>query len=147
MSLVDARAALEQRLKVGWNNRTPIKWENVRFDPPVNGSNNPQPYIAFTLRDGFAEDIALGSDNPIQRYTGTIIVQILVPEKTGMGLATQYSEFIKNIYLNPPRSFQYSASGVIRLFPPYAVTVGEVTGWMQVNVLVPFRRDARPELA
>jgi Bacteriophage related domain of unknown function len=146
MSYVDARIALETRLKDNWT-QTPIKWENVRFDPPVSGTNNPQPYIAFLLRDGVAEDIALGSWNPIQRYTGTVMVQVLVPEKTGMGLATQYGEFIKNIYLKPPRDFQYQQSGMIRLFPPYLTTVGELAGWTQVNVLVPFRRDARPPVA
>jgi hypothetical protein len=145
MSYVDTRIALETRLKDHWA-QTPIKWENVRFDPPANGSNA-QPYIAFSIRDGAAEDIALGSWNPVQRYTGTVVVQVLVPEKTGMGLATQFGEFIKNIYLKPPRDFQYGASGLIRLFPPYLVTVGEAVGWAQINVLIPFRRDARPPQA
>lgn len=143
MVYVDQRTALENRLKLAWT-LTPIKWQAVPFDPPVNGSNRPLPYIAFVLRNGSSEDISLGSANPWQRYSGVVIVQVFTPELTGMGLATQYGELIKNIYLAAPRQIMLPDDAIIRLFPPYMTEVGTIAGWNQVNVTTPFKMDAHP---
>ena len=143
MSYPNARTALELRLKNGWGTTTPIKWQNVRFDAPVDKNSNPLPYIAFILRSGVGEDITLGSDNPWQRWTGIVVIQIFTLENTGMKLATQYAETIKNIYLTQPRQISYLSSGIIRLFAPYATEVGNVSGYYQTNVTIPFKRDAQ----
>jgi hypothetical protein len=140
---VDQRSALENRLKIAWT-ATPIRWQNIPFDPPINGSNRPLPYIAFNLRNGVSEDIALGSANPWQRYSGVVVVQIFTPENTGMGLATQYGELIKDIYLSAPRQIMLPDNAIIRLFPPYMNEIGTIAGWNQVNVITPFKMDAQP---
>jgi hypothetical protein len=142
MSFVDTRSALEQRFKLNWT-RTPIKWQNVRFEVPADVSNNPQPYVAFTLRGGEGADITLGSMNPWYRWSGLIIVSVFVPENVGMGLVTLYADLIKKIFLDPPRDFQYLQSGVIRLLVPQAVEIGIVAGWCQTNILTAYRRDAQ----
>lgn len=141
MSDVDAKIALETKFKNGWT-LTPIKWPDVRFDIPVNTQNNPQPYVAYIQRGGVAEDIVLGSDNPEQRYTGIIMIQIFTPEHAFTGLSTHYADLIKTIYLTPPRQLQYLTSGIIRFYAPYAVEVGNMAGWDQLNVITPFKRDA-----
>lgn len=141
---VDQRKALETRLKLGWVT-TPIKWEEISFDPPVDATNKPLPYIAFVLRNGSSEDIALGSDNPWQRYAGVVMVHIFTPELTGIGLATQYGTLIKNIYLRAPRQIMLPNDAIIRLFPPHVNNVGTLAGYRQTNVIVPFKMDAHPE--
>ena len=142
MSFVDTRSVLEQRLRNGWT-RTPIRWQAVPFTIPADVHGNLQPYVAFTLRNGAAEDLVLGSNNPEWRFYGVVIVSIFVPEQTGLGLATFYGDLIKTIYLQTPRAFTYLNSGVIRLFVPQVTEVGTVAGWEQVNVITGFRRDAR----
>ena len=143
MSLPHTRIALETRLKNSWGNTTPIRWENVRFDPPMDVNKNPRPYIACLIKNGRGSDITLGSDNPWTRWEGMVIVQIFVPEFIGTKLATQYAETIKNIYLALPRNIQYLNSGIIRLYAPYAVETGVVGGYYVVNVTTPFRRDSQ----
>lgn len=142
MSFVDTRSALEQRFKLNWT-RTPIKWANVRFEPPKDTANNPMPYVSFVLRSNGGEDITLGSYNPWYRWSGLIIISVYVPENLGMSTLTLYSDLIKKIYLDPPRDFQYLQSGVIRLLVPSVVEVGITAGWCQNNVMIPFRRDSQ----
>ena len=143
MSVADTRSILEQRLKLGWT-RTPIFWQHTRFSPVEDVNHNPMPYIAFTLRNATsAEDITLGSYNPWYRFRGVIIISIYVPENSGSSLLMLYADLIKKIYLDPPRDFSYQNSGVIRLLVPQIVEVGTTAGWSQVNVIIPFHRDAQ----
>jgi len=142
MSFVDTNSILEQRLKNSWS-RTPIKWPNQVFQPPEDTAHNPQPYIAFNHRGGGAEDLVLGSDNPWYRWHGIVIINVFVPENIGMATLRFYGDLIKTIFLQQPRAFQYLQSGIIRLFVPQVVEVGSVVGWMQVNVMVPYRRDSQ----
>jgi hypothetical protein len=142
MSFVDAKIALEKRLKDSWT-RTPIRWPNQPFVVPEDTLHNPQPYVAFVLRNNGGEDIVLGSDSPEWRWTGVVILQIFVPENSGTAILTLYADLIKTIYLQAPRDFQYQNSGIIRLYVPAVQEIGINNGWMQANVVVPFRRDAK----
>lgn len=142
MSFVDERKAFEIRFNTGWTT-TPIKWESVPFDPPVDATGNPRPYVAFNLRRNEGSDITLGSDSRWYRWTGVVIIEIFIPENRGPNLLDTYAESIKNIWLTTPREFQYGNSGIIRPGVPYILYVGNISGWEKSNVNVPYRRDAQ----
>ena len=139
---MDLAKGLETRFSTGWT-RTPIKWANVNFVIPTDVNHNPQPYVAFFLRNGTGEDIVLGSDAPEWRAHGLVMVNIFAPENIGMGLLRQYADIIRMLFLAQPRDFTYGNSGIIRLRVPTVNEIGIMAGWCQVNVLIPFSNDFR----
>ena len=100
MSYADAIRFFENHLKTHWS-ATAIKWENISFTPTKDVNGNPNPYIAFVLRETDLPgggDITLGSDNPWYRWTGIATTQIWVRENTGLGLALTYADQIKGLF-------------------------------------------------
>ena len=138
MSFVDERKAIESELNDNWTT-TPIQWENVPFDIP-SSSGVLQPYIAMSLLPGEGEQIELGTV-PLYRWVGVIVIQIFVPEHhtSGPGLASQYAETLKAIFLR--KQLSQGSSGRILTRVPYMSVQGVVEGWYQVNLNTNYVRD------
>ena len=130
----DERRVIEQRLIAGWTT-TPIKFENTKFVQPTN-----TPWIALRILngEGFRADLG-GSTGARYRFPGVIVVQLFVPDESGIATARQYADTIATLF----RSAQFSAgaSGTITCRTPYVTTVGNMDGWHQLNLTIPFQRD------
>lgn len=100
MSFQDCLRFWESHLNTHWT-ATAIKWENVPFTPVKDVNGNPNPYIAFVLREtelAGGGDITLGSDNPWYRWSGIAFTQIFTRENTGLGLGLSYADQMKGLF-------------------------------------------------
>lgn len=97
MSFADAFTLFEIILNTHWS-FTPIWWENVQFDPPVDANGDFEPYIAVIHRENTGVRLNLGSDNPSYRFTGVFMMQIFTPERSGPALSRQYADILKGIF-------------------------------------------------
>lgn len=138
MSFVDERKAIESELNNNWTT-TPIQWENVPFSVPLSNGVQ-QPYIALFLLTGEGEQIDLGTV-PLYRWAGVIAIQIFVPEHntSGPGLASQYAETLKAIFLR--KQLSTGSSGRILTRVPSMDNQGVVSGWYQINLNTEYVRD------
>lgn len=78
----DARAAIEGYFKTGWTasaySAIPVWWENQKA-PDLSGK-----YVALSIIDTGEDQASIGAPEQRQtRFTGTIQVDVLVPENTG----------------------------------------------------------------
>ncbi len=131
MSFEDAAKAVEGRLQTNWT-ATPIKFENVPFKETASA------YIALFLKDGEGTQITLGSP-ALRRWPGIIMVQVFVPERTGIQQARNYADGIGAIF--DRQQFSQGNSGVFTCRIPSIEMVGVNQGWLQVNVTIPYHRD------
>lgn len=133
MSFEDTDKAIEVRLSTNWST-TPIKYENAPFVETVAA------YVALFIRGGEGTQISLGSPS-VQRWPGLIILQVFVPENTGVRKAKEYADDLKPIF--DRAQFSSGNSGTITCRTASVETIGAKNGWCQVNVTVPFRRDVQ----
>jgi len=132
MSYADERRAIETRLDSNFT-ALPIKYEGQRFQMPSSGG-----FVALTIRNGSGQQISTGSP-PLHRYTGTIVVDVFVPEDTGTATARMHADTIDDIF----RRAQFSAgsNGTISCRTPSISTVGVESGWFRLSVNIPYQRD------
>ena len=133
MSFADERQAIETRFALNFT-ALPIRYEGQRFEMPSAGG-----FVALKIRNGTGRQISTGSP-PLHRYTGTIVVDVFVPEDTGTATARIHADKIDQIF----RRAQFSAgnSGTILCRTPSISTVGVDSGWFQLSVNVPYQRDS-----
>lgn len=131
MGLASERTAIESRLQANWST-TPIKYEWAPFQ------ETHAPYIALFIRNGERNQITLGG-NPTVRSISLVIVQIFVPAEQGTSLAKTYADSIAAIFDRV--QLMTGDSNLISFQTASAEAVGEVDGWAQVNVTIPFSRD------
>lgn len=132
-SFADERAAIEKRLKDNWTT-TPIVFDNVGFRPTDSE------YIAIFIQNAAATQIELTGSTPRHRYTGLISIQIFVNANSGSQTARSYADTIAAIFRN--QTFSSGSSGTIICRTPNVQRVGVVEGRFQLNLTVPYYRDA-----
>lgn len=132
-SFADERAAIEKRLKDNWST-TPIAFDNVGFRPTDSE------YVAIFIQNATATQIELTGATPNHRYTGLISIQIFVDANTGSQTARSYADTIAAIFRN--QTFSSGSSGTIICRTPNVQRVGVVEGRFQLNLTVPYYRDA-----
>ncbi len=131
MGWASERTAIESRLNANWTT-TPIKYEWAPFQETRN------PYVALFIRNGDRNQITLGS-NPTVRSISLVIVQIFVPQEQGTALAKTYADSIAAIFDRV--QIVTADSNLISFQTASAEAVGELEGWSQFNVTIPFSRD------
>lgn len=131
MGWASERTAIEGRLNANWTT-TPIKYEWAPFQETRDS------YIAVFIRNGDRSQITLGG-NPTVRSISVVIVQILVPQEQGTALAKTYADSIAAIFDRV--QLVTADSNLISFQTASAEAVGELEGWAQFNVTVPFSRD------
>lgn len=132
------RQTLESYLNNNWS-QTPIKWENHPFTLPPNGNGNGRygSYVAFVLRSGTGVTVSLGS-SLLQRQASLAVIQVFVPEFTDSLVSLTFVDQLLDLWV--PQDFT-DGSNIIRTRPAYAVEAGEIQGWYQTNVIVPYILD------
>lgn len=128
MTFTAENIAIEQKFYAVWSSRTPIDWDNIDYEP-VTGTA----WVRFRILDGFGQQMSTGAV-PLHRNSGIIDIAIFVPQGTGTDVAKGHADFAAAI-------FRGWSSGGVTCRSPYIMRGGDVSGWHQINVTVPFFRD------
>jgi hypothetical protein len=135
VSFADERHAIESRFQGMWANETAVKFENNAFVIP----EPPASWVACFIRGGPGTQITLNAA-PIHRYDSEIVVQVFVPEDSGTTNARRLADRVSRIFRRA--QFETANSGRILCRTPSVSQEGVVDGWFQLNVTVPYIRDA-----
>lgn len=127
MSFSTARRDIEKRLDANWAT-TPVAFENVKFNPP-----NDSPWVKLRIFENSVNRINIGSPG-FHRAQGTIIVEIYTLLGTGSNTGRSYADTIAAIF----RDAQFNG---ITCREASVEIAGEINGWWQTNVSIPFFWD------
>ena len=135
MSVETERAAIEKYFSDNWTT-TPIQFDNVKFNKP-----NDSKWVTITITTGSSTQITLGSDSPLNRHVGTIIVQVFTQAGVGSKQAKELARDVANIFRR--KVFNISATETILCREPTIQRVGVETdtGLYNLNVNISFWRD------
>ena len=125
MSSEAARRDIEKRFTSNWAT-TVIAYDNVKF-------NKPEPDVSWCrlrIEETNVDRTNVGLPGKHRTY-GDIIIEIYTPIGTGTRISKQYSDTIAEIF----RDVQFSGITCREATP---ITVGEASGWWQVNLFIPF---------
>lgn len=134
MSWDDERSAVEQRFSASWGDTTPVRYENVKWVEPTDGE-----WVALSIQGAGANQISLNV-SALVRFDGLISVQVFAKENTGTRVIRNLAEQAASIFRRA--DFSKDSSGRIVCQIPWIKAVGTKNGWYQVNVIVPYHRDA-----
>lgn len=133
MSFDAERKIIEGQFNSGWQSSAPVKYENVEFSEPVN-----QPWAALFINPGEGFQASL-NPNPTHRIPGVIVVQIFTPKDKGTAQAKKLADKAAGIFRR--QVFTDPTAGKIVCKTPTLRPAGEVQGWYQLNVIIPYYRD------
>jgi hypothetical protein len=146
-TFLDAAGAIEAMFQTGWASATPIEWPNVRFTP-TEGT----PYVSVTVAEAPRSLTASLSPPPLTRYFGEVIVRVYTPEDrtgtgdtSGPGQARQLAGNAAALFrtsLGQGKQIEEGESGQITFRTPSFVPIGTEHGWYQIQVVVPYLRNA-----
>lgn len=146
-TFLDACGAIETLFQTGWASATPIEWPNVAFQP-TEGS----PYVSVTIAEAPATLTASLGYIPLIRYYGEVIVRVYTPEDRtgsgdagGPGEARQLAGNAAALFRNATGQgiqIQTGESGQITFRKPAFLPMGVDNGWYQIQVVVPYLRNA-----
>jgi len=130
------RATLEALFQGAFSATTYVAYENVPFAQP-----EASPWVRMTIRPGLGQSAALGG--AFHRYAGAVIVQCFVPEETGTKPGRDLADAAAAVFLDASgRGKQVSTTnGYITFGTPYLEAAGAESGFLQLNVVVPYQRD------
>jgi hypothetical protein len=147
-TFADACEAIDGEFETGWGATTPISWPNVRFDKPAGA-----PWVSCTVGEApGAVRASLGS-TPLHRYFGNVTIQVFTPaERTGSadvggaGAARELAGQAAAIFRTATgqgKQIERGQSGLITFGAPgFDPRGADGLGWYQINVMVPYHRDA-----
>lgn len=127
MSNATARRDIENRFNDNWAT-TKIAWDNVHFVPPSG-----EAWVAFHVFEDASNRVNIGMPG-IHRTSGTIVVNVMVPENTGTNTARGYADTIAAI-------FRDAVFNGITCREATVTNAGVNEGWYQINVTIPFQWD------
>ena len=121
--------AIESRFNTVWSAspNTPIRFENDPRPAPDSGE-----WVKCVVIPATAERSTLGIKN--HRFTGFININIFVSKGTGTNRARTLADLASAIF----RDTEFS--GIV-CRSPNITTIGDVEGFYQINVSVPYWRD------
>lgn len=132
MSFDTLRENIEQRMVDNWTDST-VAYENVAFDPPDPTSS--AKWVRFTVINGESQTAEGGIQGSTYktRDTGTISLQIFVPQNTGTKKSRQLIDSFNTI-------FEHKRFSGVVTYSANITPVGVRDGWHQTNLTIPFRR-------
>jgi hypothetical protein len=110
----------------------PIKFENAHFIQPET------PWVALFILDGSAFQTELGVQT-VDRHTGLVHVDVLVPQHTGTSRANTIAEFVGNVFRRQTATM--SDGAVVRFRVPSMTKLGEQSGFYRLVCRIPYIRD------
>jgi len=131
MSYDAASSEIRARLKAQWAARTPISWPNISFKPP----NPAAPWMRFTIKEGEAQRVSIGSSTNDYRHPGIITLQLFDALGGGDGPLTRLADQAAGY-------FQSWAGANVVCQTATVNTIGDDgEGWYQINVTIPYYWD------
>jgi hypothetical protein len=132
----DARSAIETQL---YNNITVVSTNNIefansRFEMPTN-----ETWIRISIIEGNARQASLGNYTVLKRYTGSIMVDIFIPQYNGTKEGREIADEIATIF--DRKQLSYGSSGTISTRITSAKDVGAHEGWYQISCTTNYQRD------
>jgi hypothetical protein len=120
------RGAVEAYLAASWS-ATPIAYDNVEFNPPVDGR-----YLSVTVDPGRTEVKGLGQP-PLHRHEGQIVIRCMVPKGIGsaeaLSMADQIAALFRHRTIGEARTRAASVSLEGGSFDDYQATVSIPFWW------------------
>lgn len=92
-NLETIRQSVQSYFNTGWNNRTPIQWEQVPYEPTPGTS-----YVTVWITPHDAIQAELGS-NPNFRVFGIVQVDINCPVGTGIKTLIGHADVVQGLFL------------------------------------------------
>ena len=134
MSEVDGRAAIGKLFSEAWLATTPVAYPNRDFTPPQDGS-----WVQLGIAQGDAFPVEIGSGGQ-KRHPGTVLVQVFTKlgegDGPGLTLAEQAAAIFRDVTVTA------GTNANIRFRTPTVRNIGPGDAYYQVNVAIPFVRDA-----
>ena len=124
----DANAAIESRFNTNWATATPIKFDNVAYEPTAGTT-----YVELQIHWDKSKQVSL-EKTPLHRAWGIISVNIYTALNTGTKTAEQKADTAATIF----RNAKFSG---ITCKSPEVKRIGEVDGWFVYNMNVIFHFD------
>ncbi len=135
MPYADELTEIETRLKAGIPITT-IPANYIQL-PSTKKFTQPAPqksWLRLTVLNGASMQTTIGSPTNNHRMPGRIIVSVFTPLEGGVLPALQLADTVAGVFRN------WSGTNV-RCREASVIQVGRSSGWEQVNVSVPFKRD------
>lgn len=136
MSFDSFRSALTKYVDTNYDDSTygTMFYENRKITPPSG------PYAYMSIIGGPSGQPSLGGDTNIIRNFGSVQMEYLVPEDTGITIATEFSDHIVSFLLNA--SFRLSDGDFAQLRVPQFRALGMLSGRYRFVSSTEFYRDA-----
>ncbi|MFH8134214.1 phage tail terminator-like protein [Pantoea osteomyelitidis] len=128
MTFTEIRDAVISRITA----QTAIPADSVTYPngPTFNPAGRPV-WARLTDVPGLAGVTEIGQ-GPVVHRTGIIIIQIFVPAGSGTRLITETADQIREL-------FEFRSDGRLDYFAVSVVPAGEISGWAQRNLHIPYR--------
>ena len=139
MSAVDERSAIGTLFLAGWDEgANPIAWPGREFTPPATGN-----WARLVIRHADAFQMELGGNRNQYRHVGVVIVQVFTPLNKGDGTALTLAEVAAQVFRDTRRVAAGTDADIV-FGTPLVENIGpdEKDAYYQVNVSIPFNRDA-----
>lgn len=129
MSFESERSAIEQRFATQWDEDEPVKYDNIDFTPPIDGS-----YAALEIHSNPGICISTSGSHLLERTTGLIVVTIYTP----LGVGTRPGRLLADTAAD---IFRFAQFGGIQCRGAEIKRIGEHEGKFIYVVRVPYWRD------
>lgn len=121
------RTAIEARFQANWTT-TPIKWENVPFEPGTASA-----FVEIRIATAASFQASLGSP-ALYRHNGVISINLRVRQNVGTTTAKGYIDSLCAIF----RGQTFSS---VTCRAPIVSVIGDLNGWYTYNISIPYYRD------
>ena len=132
--------AIEDTFKTAWGNTTPVRYDNVSFDPPST------PWLSLEVWDGKSIKASVGVGSQLRRTIGTVFISIFTPLNGGSRparlFADQVSTIFRDLVVNGVTFYEADMSRIGEKYYTNSGTgVPATSQWYQINVAVSFKYD------
>ncbi|MAL98266.1 MAG: hypothetical protein CL583_07415 [Alteromonadaceae bacterium] len=130
MTFNEIRIAITSRM-AAWSD-APVAYDGSPTSEAVTqAQGNKTPWTRLTIQHGASFTAGIGV-NPHVRHTGLIVVQIFAAPNAGTRTGMELADSIA-------AHMQYYTSGHLETLAASLFRVGEVNGYFQLNLSIPFR--------
>ena len=135
MTFNEFRSFVEGKMETDWT-VTPIEFQNVSESAALIAAKDAKtPWIRLTIVNGDGSQITIGSPSKCDRYAGNIIVQIFTGQKIGTKTGLVLADSVSVIWNG------FTGEADVEIRTPSMNVIGELQGWFQINVTIPFLND------
>jgi len=123
------RIAIENKFIASWATASGVAYSNGEYKPTAGTT-----FVELMVKPTDADQISLGN-NPLHRHLGLISIAIKGAIGSGTGAYLVLADRAAKIFRNA------AVFSNILCRTPKIEVVGEIDGWYQISVIVPYQRD------